>query len=63
MDLAKESVERKQEYSTSTTRGLHKLGGFAYASRRTRVGQIMSENNVNHQHIDGFMAQMMQLFM
>lgn len=31
--------------------------------RRTRVGQIMSENNVNAQNIDGFIDQMMQRFM
>jgi hypothetical protein len=32
-------------------------------SRRTRVSQIMSENNVNRQNIDGLINQMMQRFM
>ncbi|KXH70184.1 MAG: coproporphyrinogen III oxidase [Candidatus Thorarchaeota archaeon SMTZ-45] len=31
--------------------------------RRTRVGKIMSENNVNRQNIDGLIDQMMQRFM
>jgi hypothetical protein len=33
------------------------------ASRRNRVGQIMSENNVNRQNIDSFIDQMMVRFM
>lgn len=33
------------------------------APRRTRVGQIMSENNVNRENIDSFIDQMMQQFM
>jgi radical SAM superfamily enzyme YgiQ (UPF0313 family) len=32
-------------------------------SRRTRIKQIMSENNVNRQNIDSLMDQMMQRFM
>ena len=33
------------------------------ASRRTRVDQIMSENNVNRQNIDGLIDEMMRRFM
>ncbi|MFW9968153.1 MAG: radical SAM protein [Candidatus Thorarchaeota archaeon] len=33
------------------------------APRRTRVGQIMSENNVNRENIDSIIDQMMQRFM
>jgi hypothetical protein len=46
-----------------------RLGAFASledlhdVSRRTRVGQIMSENNVNRQNIDSIIDQMMQRFM
>jgi hypothetical protein len=39
------------------------LEGLHDARRRTRVFQIMSENNVNAENIDGIIDQMMQRFM